>query len=514
MRSRLKLTLVSVVALRGSVDAAQRYCEADLLPSECRGILGKDSTPDVFERLLSGACELCPPEPGRVSRPCREDEKNSFADLALEVIMYGAMANPCTLGFVAGYLITVQYSAANSPFELPEALLMWADTVFRSGDGFDLAPYPFWSELRPLGAQIRFHMRFFSVHLHTCNDQPEQSEAQRGLSVLRASHTKPECACASRSTDMQLVKRCRRSRRAQKHPGMRGHISGATAGHTQEWPPELPALPDSIQCPDAAAQEDFERRLANKRAALGSKQKEMEDRVQSAKNKYTDRANVNATYEVGMGCESLTAEWRQDLSMYHKCILVVVMERLQLPPGALVLDWGSGCGHKLGWASQLFGTQGLGIDVVADNVAWAKAHSAGKYCHVDGRFVEWLPDDAFDGIISYAALAHLDPIDQCDVLGDLIGKLRVGGHAWFGWNAPGIWHNNTALEKQWMLPMDMAWTLCFDRMSRDHPRWRASELRVAWETIEEAFLFPAEFSASETYLYWYPAYSLFLTRLH
>ena len=83
----------------------------------------------------------------------------------------------------------------------------------------------------------------------------------------------------------------------------------------------------------------------------------------------------------GEGCEQASAEWKEDLGGFHKCILVTVAEILQLRPGERLLDWGSGCGHKLTWANQLYGTHGLGIDLVASSVRWADcAQMSGGVC--------------------------------------------------------------------------------------------------------------------------------------
>merc|ERR1712031_94128 len=111
-------------------------------------------------------------------------------------------------------------------------------------------------------------------------------------------------------------------------------------------------------------------------------------RVNDALAKYTRRA-VGEGGRPGLGCEDPTAEWHEDLGVYHKCILIVVLERLQLPPQAKVLDWGTGCGHKLSWASRLFDIDGMGLDIVNESVFWAQEHSIGHFCRVDGRFVEW-----------------------------------------------------------------------------------------------------------------------------
>merc|ERR1711920_1154868 len=124
-----------------------------------------------------------------------------------------------------------------------------------------------------------------------------------------------------------------------------------------------------------------------------------------------------------------------------------------------------------------------------------------------------LPDDFFDGIISYAALAHLDPQDQCAVIGELAGKLRRGGRAWFGWNAPAIWANNSFLEEQWMLPADGAWEVCFQYHMEHTKKWRDGSIALHWDTEEESLLFQTDLGRATSYLFIPPAYSLFLTRL-
>mmetsp|Transcript_100432 Transcript_100432/g.323804 ORF Transcript_100432/g.323804 Transcript_100432/m.323804 type:complete len:270 (-) Transcript_100432:226-1035(-) len=223
------------------------------------------------------------------------------------------------------------------------------------------------------------------------------------------------------------------------------------------------------------------------------------------------RPSIGFDGEAGSGCEEPASEWRMDLRIYHKCILMVILERMQLVPGAQVLDWGTGCGHKLSWASQLYDVSGLGIDIVGDNIAWAQNYSIGKYCQLDGRFVQWLPDDFFDAVLSYAALTHLEPADQCQVVAELVGKLRLGGRIWFGWNAPNIVED----EVLWAKPeydREKFWNSCFENAVQDLPRWQSGEVAAVWDTELEANMFPDDMSRHESYLFWPPAYSLFLTR--
>lgn len=367
------------------------------------------------------------------------------------------------------------------------------------------------------------------MHRWLCDDGSKM-EASRGRYALRAGHDKPETACAARTTDFQLVKRCRARRRAQWHGGMRGRILLETApdlGSTPSssssdgpingvhgWPPPPVGQRErgvaSIECPAPEARAAFAARRDEVKTSEGTPGVTTEDHVAMAVAKYTNRSSGGSSH----GCESAEAEWKVDLATFHKCILVVVMERLQFPPGSLLLDWGAGCGHKLTWASQLYDIEGLGVDIVGDNVRWARRHSMGHFCEADGRFLSWLPDGFFDGVISYAALSHIHPLDQCAVVLDLIGKVRVGGKLWFGWNAPGIWVNaSKETVAKMMLPADEAWSGCFSRAPKARPAWASGGVRIVWETIEENFLFPDSMDRVDTYLYWPPAYSLFITRI-
>merc|ERR1712226_743361 len=126
----------------------------------------------------------------------------------------------------------------------------------------------------------------------------------------------------------------------------------------------------------------------------------------------------------------------------------------------MVLDWGAGCGHKLTWAARLYDIKGLGIDIVSDSVDWARQHSIGKYCHLDGRYVDWLPDDFFDSVISYAALMHLVSDDQCEVVVELVGKVRIGGKLWFGWNTPNINNLEVIMNRPEVDRVEF-WNSCF-----------------------------------------------------
>ena len=45
--------------------------------------------------------------------------------------------------------------------------------------------------------------------------------------------------------------------------------------------------------------------------------------------------------------------------------------------GSTVLDWGSGCGHRLHRFAQEFGIEGIGVELAAPLAQWANAHRSG-----------------------------------------------------------------------------------------------------------------------------------------
>jgi len=198
------------------------------------------------------------------------------------------------------------------------------------------------------------------------------------------------------------------------------------------------------------------------------------------------------------------------MSDVHKCVIITVGNLLGFRPGNLVLDWGSGCGHKLSWAKMLFDVNGLGLDVEAGAVDWARSHSAGKFCHADGRDLKWIPDGMFDFVISYAALYHLSVDEQCNTGIQLVEKLRIGGRAFFGWN-------HVPVMNHW------EWRACFRNSQEVRASFepeRAHEqqgVRVELEALEDYVVFPPENRAGEDgrtpFLYQNPAYSIFITRI-
>merc|ERR1719487_769420 len=110
------------------------------------------------------------------------------------------------------------------------------------------------------------------------------------------------------------------------------------------------ATVQSLSCPDASE------------ISLG-------DELSRKLHKYSARAGPL------LQCQSKAGMWRREMSEVHKCVLITVAHLMDFRPGQLVLDWGSGCGHKISWAKQLFDVDGVGLDVEGGAVAWAQHHS-------------------------------------------------------------------------------------------------------------------------------------------
>ena len=144
--------------------------------------------------------------------------------------------------------------------------------------------------------------------------------------------------------------------------------------------------------------------------------------------KYSQRGD-----EAQARCMSTLGMWGNDWSKEHKCIIKFVAKQFDLRPGAKLLDWGCGCGHSLTTFKQLFDVDGVGIDFLVPVIEWAKQHSIGQFCAVDGVHLDWLPSDYFDIVFSVAALYHIPDDKQCHVLREMYRILQPGGNIFIGW---------------------------------------------------------------------------------
>ncbi|CAJ1399833.1 unnamed protein product [Effrenium voratum] len=394
-----------------------------------------------WEVFLASACEKC-----KADEPCRLEPEDAAYILAQEVTTGSEVqAFRCAAGLLSAMIIVAQYFLVKSP--VPEQL----DGVL--GKASSLAPFPFYT------SQYSRYSNMVPVNLMAC-DLGQQSSPKLFNRFVPRVHAEDSGLCGLVYTDDQLVRRCRSMR---KNANVPDRITDAL---------------DHIQCPT------FGDMLVDQK--LGNKIR-----------KYEMRANQ-------LQCQDSRGMWHEAMSDVHKCVLITVAHWLRFRPKELVLDWGSGCGHKLSWAKMLFDVDGLGVEIQEPAARWAQRHSAGKFCHGDGRNLSWVPEDTFDHVISYASIYHLEREEQCSVGIQLVRKLKVGGRAFLGWN-----HGPNMSNWEWLM--------CFrDSHSLAKENGLAGGVEVDFDAVEDGYLFPPHARVLEdkrSFLYQYPAYSIFLTRL-
>lgn len=380
-----------------------------------------------------------------VGRPCQLEPESDALVAQMQMVLGYAHPYKCVAGLLSALVVSAQFFLikADLPAELEDILLK---------EDISLTPFPFFTMQYSLFANMS------PARLLMCDNA--RWHEMDNVYVPRV-HPEDSGRCGMVYDDQQLVRKCR-SRRYDTNLGLERHD-----------------ILQGITCP--AADISLDPPLAFKLQ------------------KYGERAEAHQ-------CQSSKGMWREAMSDVHKCVLITVAHIMDFRPGQLVLDWGSGCGHKLSWAKQLFGVDGVGLDVEGKAVQWAQQHSAGIFCHADGRNLEWLPAEAFDHVISYAALYHLPKTDQCHAGIQLLRKLRVGGKAFFGWNKA---YSMNAWEWRACLLNTSKWE---DLPAEDIAAME--EMRIDFQAIEDGFLFaPKSEVAEKHYLYQYPAFSLLLTRL-
>ncbi|CAK8993765.1 Kynurenine 3-monooxygenase (Kynurenine 3-hydroxylase) [Durusdinium trenchii] len=373
-----------------------------------------------WQVFLEGTCEKCPP-----NEPCQLDFEDTAFQLAQVATAGGAEGAPhfrCAPGLLSTMIIIAQYFLVKEP--TPEVAKIL-------GTGASLAPFPFYT------SQYSRYANMVPMNLLLCNTQQSSAPSMYNRYVPRV-HAEDSGFCGLVYTDDQLVRRCRSLRQ-------NANVL-ARVGST------LDSL-ERIQCPA------FEELKVEE--GLGRK-------IQ----KYQDRANQ-------LQCQDSRGMWHEAMSDIHKCVLITVGHWLRFRPGELVLDWGSGCGHKLSWAKMLFDVEGVGVEIQEPAVRWAQSHSAGMFCHGDGRNLSWLPELTFDHVISYASIYHLEKHDQCSVGIQLVRKLKIGGRAFLGWNHGPVMSN-------W------EWLRCFEdshEFVKEHDI-AADGVEVDFDAVEDGYLFP------------------------
>lgn len=408
-----------------------------------------------WHEFLHEACEHCV-----FGRRCSTaDSVLRLVDIAKMTVNGSAAADEdggfqCIKGVMAAAIVAGQFFLMRASDDLVE--LLATDT--------SLAPFPFRT------SQWSLYTNMVPLSLNMCDHTLQKNLLDH---YVPKAHPENSGACGLVYTDAQLVRRCR-SRRYWKR--------------------------DAYPVESGAIEEDRSREVLNKITCPDSTAIDLDEELSRKLKKYSDRARA-------LQCQSGAGMWRRQMGEVHKCVLISIAHLLDFRPGNLVLDWGSGCGHKLSWAKQLFDVDGLGVDVEGDAVAWARDHSVGAFCHADGRDLTWIPDGIFDKVISYAAIYHLSREDQCSTGIQLVRKLRIGGRAWLGWNhLPNM--------------SQIDWIECFkgSRIELERAQMNNEQavlgVNVFLEILEDGFLFPPDATlVNDIFLYQYPAYSMMLTRV-
>ena len=124
-------------------------------------------------------------------------------------------------------------------------------------------------------------------------------------------------------------------------------------------------------------------------------------------------------------------EWGGYIKCSQFCKVVSVGALMRYAPGELVFDWGAGCGHALGWLRRVFGVATTGHEFLEELGAKAVQHAgAGAMCSGDGADLSHLPDEYVGHVVSNAAVYHLDPVYQINlVINHLLRILKPGGLA-------------------------------------------------------------------------------------
>eukprot|EP00435_Cladocopium_sp_Y103_P033664 s1811_g8.t1 len=292
------------------------FCDAQWLsvvgcPPEEHGI--------SWEAFLIDACRNCVPD-----EPCQLDFQDTAFKLAQEITSSAddvVQSFRCAPGLLSAMIIIAQYFLVKEP--VPEVLELLGKVA-------SLAPFPFFT------SQYSRYANMVSLGLLMCNPEQHKSPRIYNRYVPRV-HAEDSGLCGLVYTDDQLVRRCRSFR---KNAAVAKRVED-TQQAFDSWPtmpnPSCRGRSDSIQCPTVD-------------------QLQVEEQLGKKIRKYEDRAN-------SLQCQDSRGMWHQAMSDVHKCVLISVGHWLRFRPGELVLDWGSGCGHKLSWAKMLFDVDGIGVEI-------------------------------------------------------------------------------------------------------------------------------------------------------
>lgn len=151
--------------------------------------------------------------------------------------------------------------------------------------------------------------------------------------------------------------------------------------------------------------------------------------------KYLDRAKHGL-------CQLPQGMW-QNFSLSGpsiRCKYNAIARLFGFAPGARVLHLGAACGHHSHLLSLEYGVRVVGIELLRENVDWAKERFAGEvevFCAADAVLASdrggFLPNGTFDAVVGNAVFVELPAQSQCRVAQASLRLLAPGGCAWFGY---------------------------------------------------------------------------------
>ena len=124
-------------------------------------------------------------------------------------------------------------------------------------------------------------------------------------------------------------------------------------------------------------------------------------------------------------------------------------------PNSIILDWGSGCGHRLAEVSKKNKAVGVGVELAGKLATWANrnrnANGTVFFCESNGRNMSWIPDETIDFSFSVGSVWFLSvncslecrhPVDAnpictpkdsdsciaaCDAVREMVRTTKKGG---------------------------------------------------------------------------------------